>query len=72
MKVESLRQLVEWADREAAAAGIDRTPKTAEHIASVIWRHAHGQGLSVGDDWSWVLEMYGPDQMRKIDKASRE
>jgi len=22
--------------------------------------------LSWGDDWGWVLEMYGPEQMREI------
>lgn len=64
MIIESLAKLCEW----AAAAGT--APEAVEYVAGVIWRHAHGQGLAAGDDWGWILEQYGPDQIREIEAAA--
>jgi hypothetical protein len=76
MIIETSAQLREWIGRNAAdqAAGLD--PAAAAHamdcVQSVIWRHARGQGLRLGDDWGWVLEMYGPGQFREIVAAAAE
>lgn len=76
MIIETSTQLDDWCARQSAdqLSGLD--PAAADHavqcISSVVWRHAIGQGLRLGDDWSWVLEMYGPDQFREIVEAAAE
>ena len=70
MKIENLAILCEWAAGAAAAAGVD--PAYAEEVAAVVWRHAHGQGLRAGDDWSLVLDMYGVEQLREIAEAAAD
>jgi hypothetical protein len=70
MIIETLAKLCDWAAGAAAAAGID--PACAEAAAGVIWRHAHGQGLRAGDDWGWILEQYGPEQLREIAAAAAD
>ena len=76
MIIETSAQLHDWVCRNAAgqAAGLDAA--AAAHamdcVQSVIWRHARGQGLRLGDDWGWVLELYGPDQFREIVAAAAE
>ena len=70
MVIENLAQLCNWVQEQAAELLADYDPQLAtyavEDIASVIHRNAHGQQLSWGDDWGWVLELYGPEQMREI------
>jgi hypothetical protein len=70
MKIENLARLCNWAAGAAAAAGVD--PAYSEEIAAVVWRHAHGQGLRAGDDWSLVLDMYGVEQLREIAAAAAD
>jgi hypothetical protein len=76
MIIETSAQLHDWCLRQAAGelSGLDAA--AAEHavqcISSVIWRHAIGQGLRLGDDWGWVLELYGPEQFREIIEAAAE
>ena len=70
MVVNNLAQLCKWVQEHGADVLAKYDSHVAIHavedIASVISRHAHGQQLSWGDDWGWVLEMYGPEQMREI------
>ena len=66
MVVNSLLDIVLHCDRQLASLGIEPRPGLAESAAGVIWRHARGQGLKLGDDWSWVIELYGPEQFREI------
>lgn len=76
MIIETSAQLYDWCAWQSAdqTSGLD--PSAADHavqcISSVIWRHAMGQGLRLGDDWGWVLEVYGPDQFREIVEAAAE
>lgn len=76
MIIETALQLDRWCREQAADQLGQLDGPAGEHaamcIASVIWRHAHGQGLRLGDDWGWVLEMYGPDQFREIVQAAAE
>ena len=70
MHVHNLKQLVDWVDESFAGVLSDLThverARAGEDIAAVIWRHAFGQGLAIGDDWSWVLELYTHDRVREI------
>ncbi len=70
MVVRNLAHLCNWVQAQAAEVLAEYDPRLAMHavedIASVISRNAHGQQLSWGDDWGWVLEMYGTEQMREI------
>jgi hypothetical protein len=70
MVINNLAQLCNWVQDQAAEVLAEYDPRLATHavedIASVIARHARGQQVSWGDDWGWVLEMYGPAQMREI------
>lgn len=76
MIIESARQLNQWCRVQAAEQLRGLSAAAEEHaamcISSVVWRHAIGQGLRLGDDWGWVLEMYGPDQLREIVEAAAE
>lgn len=78
MIIETLARLTDWAAAQAAEsgalAGMNRHQASAavEAIAGTIWRHAIGQGLRPGDDWGWILEMYGPDRMAEIVRAAQE
>lgn len=76
MIIESARQLDDWCRDKAAAQldGLDEaaTDHAAQCIASVVWRHAIGQGLRLGDDWGWVLSMYGDAQFREIVQAAAQ
>jgi hypothetical protein len=49
---------------EAAAA------HAVECIASVIWRNAFGQGLKLGDDWGWILDVYDAAAVADIVQAA--
>ncbi len=70
MIIEDLARLCDWVQEHAAEVLADYDPQLAnfavEDIASAISRNARGQQLSWGDDWGWVLELYGPEQMREI------
>ncbi len=70
MIIHNLTELCQWVEQRAADVLADYDPRLAayavEDIASVIHRNAHGQQLSWGDDWGWVLEMYGTEQMKAI------
>ena len=70
MVISNLAQLCNWVQEQAAGLLAEHDPRLAMHavedIASVIARNANGQQLSWGDDWGWVLEMYGPEEMREI------
>lgn len=74
MHVHSLKQLVDWVDESFAGVLSDFThtdrARAGEDIAGVIWQHAFGQGLAIGDDWGWVLEMYTPDRALEIARES--
>jgi hypothetical protein len=76
MIIETSAQLHDWVCRNAAgqAAGLDAAAAAhaMECVQSVIWRHAIGQGLRLGHDWGWILEMYGPEQFREIVEAAAE
>jgi hypothetical protein len=76
MIIETSAQLHDWCLRHATSELSGLNAAAAEHagqcISSVIWRHAIGQGLRLGDDWTWILEMYGPDQFREIIEAAAE
>lgn len=76
MIIETARDLHAWCLESAAAALSGLDPADAEHAAqcieSVVWRHAIGQGLRLGDDWGWVLSMYGDAQFREIVQAAAE
>jgi hypothetical protein len=76
MIIKTTRQLHDWVCRQASGEVEDLPPEAAEHathcILSVIWRHAVGQGLRLGDDWGWLLELYGPEQFRGIVSAAAE
>ena len=76
MKIETSTQLHDWCRRQATPQLAGLEAAAADHavecISSVIWRHAHGQGLGLGDDWAWVLELYGPAQFREIIEAAKE
>lgn len=78
MIIENLAKLTEWAAAQAAASGaldgFDRRTAAAavEALGGVIWRHGIGQGLRPGDDWSWLLELYGPDRIGEIIAAAGE
>ena len=78
MIIENLARLTDWAAAQAAASGaldgLSRPQASAavEALAGTVWRHAIGQGLRPGDDWGWVLEMYGPDRVAEIVAAATE
>jgi len=76
MIIETARDLRAWCIEQAAAAVAGLDAAAADHaiqcIQSVVWRNAIGQGLRLGDDWGWVLSMYGPDQFREIVEAAAE
>jgi hypothetical protein len=76
MIIETSRELDAWT-REAlaasgAAAGLDdaAAAHAIQAISSVVWRHAHGQGLRLGDDWGWILDLYDAAAVREIVRAS--
>lgn len=74
MIVRNLVDVVNWADRQSGDEPWHSDPflagRIGEDIASVVVRNAFGQGLKYGDDWGWILEMYGPEECRKIAKES--
>ena len=70
MKINTLAQLTDLCEAAAADAGCD--PAHAPAIASVIARHAMGQGLAYGDDWGWVVELYDAAAVREICEAADE
>ncbi len=76
MIINDARQLWDWCQAQAAGAlhGLDdsQANTAVEDVCSVVWRHAHGQGLGVGDDWGWVLEMYDSKRIAEIVQASVE
>lgn len=76
MIIKTTRQLHDWVCLQASGQVGGLPPEDAEHathcIRSVIWRHAVGQGLRLGDDWGWLLELYGPEQFRDIVSAAAE
>jgi hypothetical protein len=78
MIIETARELDAWT-REAlttsgAASGLDdaAVAHAVQAISSVVWRHAIGQGLRLGDDWGWVLDLYDAARLREIVQASIE
>ena len=76
MIIETAADLHAWCLESAAAALAEIQPAAAAHAAqcieSAVWRHAIGQGLRLGDDWGWVLSMYGDAQFREIVQAAAE
>jgi hypothetical protein len=64
MIINTLAQLTDVCAEATEAAGCD--PVFATAVASVIARHAMGQGLKYCDDWGWILEMYDPERIREI------
>jgi hypothetical protein len=74
MHVHTLKQLVDWVDESFATTLEELThaerARAGEDVAGVIWRHAFSQGMQLGDDWGWVLEMYTPDRVREIASES--
>jgi hypothetical protein len=76
MIVENVGQLNHWCRTQAAGELAQLDAAAADHavacIASVVWRNGIGQGLRLGDDWAWILEMYGLDQFREIIQAAAE
>lgn len=76
MIIETSSDLHAWCREQAAAALAGLDPQAAAHavdcVQSVIWRHGIGQGLRLGDDWGWILELYGLEQFREIVQAAAE
>lgn len=76
MIIETARDLRAWCIEQAAPAVQGLDAAAADHalqcVQSVVWRHAIGQGLRLGDDWGIVLELYGPDQFREIVASAAE
>ena len=78
MVINRLSDLWEWSSSRAQECGVlegldaRAAAFAVECISSVIDRNATGQGLKWGDDWGWVLEMYGEPQLREIVAASTE
>jgi hypothetical protein len=72
MVIETARELDAWAHEALVASGAAVTPHAVQAVASVVWRHAIGQGLALGDDWGWVLELYDAAAIEKIAAASIE
>lgn len=76
MIIKTAADLHAWCREQAAAAVSGLDAAAADHamhcVQSVIWRHAIGQGLRLGDDWGWVLSMYGDAQFREIVQAAAE
>ena len=68
MRINTLADLVRWVDSQEFSAA-DRAT-AGEDIAGVIHRHAFGQGLVWGDDWGWILEMYGRAELDRIAEES--
>jgi hypothetical protein len=76
MKINTLRELMDWAESQSGGIPWNADPLLAERavedIAGVIHRHAFGQGLAWGDDWSIVLELYPVEALRRIaDESAR-
>ena len=78
MIIETARELDAWS-RDAlaesgAAAGLDSAAaaNAVQAISSVVWRHAIGQGLRLGDDWGWVFAMYDSAAVREIVQVAGE
>lgn len=76
MVINTAAELNVWSREKAAAqlAELDASAAThaVECIASVVWRNAIGQGLRLGDDWGWILDLYGPDEVAAIVQAAAE
>ena len=78
MVINDARELLEWCQAQAEATdalqGLDdsQAHTAVEDVCSVVWRHAHGQGMRVGEDWGWVLEMYDSNRIAEIVQASVE
>jgi hypothetical protein len=72
--IKNLAGVLAWVDTQSAGVPWHSDERLArfalEDIASVIARHANGQGLSWGDDWSIVLEQYTPEKMKEIAEES--
>jgi hypothetical protein len=76
MIIETSRELHAWAAEKAQphTAGLDAAAAAhaVECVASVVWRHGIGQGLRLGHDWGWILDLYGPDEFAAIVQAAAE
>ena len=69
MIIKSAKTLADWAEAAAGAmlpSDPDLRVSTVGAICSVVWRHARGQGLELGHDWGWVLELYTPQKLAEI------
>lgn len=76
MIIENVGQLNQWCRAQAAGQLGKLDASAADHavacIASVVWRHGIGQGLRLGDDWGWVLSMYGAAEILEITQAAAD
>lgn len=76
MIIETARDLRAWCIEKAAPAVAGMDAAAADHavqcIQSVVWRHAIGQGLRLGDNWGLILDMYGPEELSGIVQAAGE
>lgn len=76
MIIKNVGQLSEWCRTQAAGQLGKLEATAADHavacITSVVWRHGIGQGLRLGDDWAWVLSMYGDAEILEIVQAAAD
>lgn len=74
MIIKTAAELNDWCRCQAAAQIRELDAVAADHavqcVASVVWRNAIGQGLRLGDDWSWVLELYDAPAIDEIVQAA--
>lgn len=76
MIIKTAADLHDWCRSQAADQTRELDAAAAHHavecIASVVWRHAIGQGLRLGDDWVWVLGLYDAAAIREIVEAAAD
>ena len=76
MIINTAAELNVWCREKAAAQLAELDAAAAAHavecIASAVWRNAIGQGLRLGDDWSWVLGLYDAPAIHDIVQAAAD
>ena len=76
MIINTADELNAWCREKAAPQLAELDAAAAAHavecIASVVWRNAIGQGLRLGEDWGWILDLYGPDELGEIVAAAAD